>query len=363
MNKTIHENIEKLKELGEKKHAIEKAKINWQYEDLERRERENNAFANLKLAPLDKAGIDKLIQSNREYIELAKGGSVFLGIEDFDGVVPMFARNIIFVAAKTGTGKSTTSANITLQAIRQNKRVLVVTNEENPTDILNRIIFNIRGWHYSDHRKITAEQQAEMDKMYPLLNQRITIVDDASNGVGGTTTTLEGMESILHHLKQEEIKYDVIIIDYIQNFISSLKIPSLDQWKVIDRIGKMLDQFKSNYNAPIIVMSQLKEGDAPFKERIEKCKSFLNSVTCAIEIDTDFESKSTSWTIRKARFNGTNGKVIHTGFDKGRYIKYDVEFELKNQADKLRRELQAKQVENGKQLQSMIEKMKQTERA
>jgi predicted ATP-dependent serine protease len=361
MNKTINEHIDKLKELGEKKHAIETAKINWQYEDLEKREREHKAFSNLRIAPLSKEGVDRLIHSNREYIELARTGSVFLGIDDFDGVVPMFARNIIFVAAKTGTGKSTTSANITLQAIRQNKRVLVITNEENPTDILNRIIFNLRGWHYSDHRKITPEQQAEMDKMYPLLNQRISIVDDGSNGVGGTTTTLEGIEAILSTLKQEEVKYDVIIIDYIQNIISSLKIPSLDQWKVIDRVGKMLDQFKSHYNAPIIVMSQLKEGDAPFKERIEKCKSFLNSVTCAIEIDTDFEAKTTSWTIRKARFNGTNGKVITTGFDKGRYVKYDVEFEIKAQADKLRKDLQAKQVENGNQLQSMIEKMKQTE--
>lgn len=338
--------IQVSKDLSTKELELRKARVEAQYEKLAKQNEEQEGFKKFKIG-FNEERINHLKLQNREYIDLAKKGAVFLGIDDFIGCVPIFPRNLILVGAETGAGKSTLTANMTWQFLKQSKRVLVITNEEHPTDILNRTICLKNNWPYHDHTTITAEQQDEFDKMYPIFSQRLDIIDDNYNGVGGLTTTLEGLKTILENLKEKvkngEEPYGVIIIDYYQNANTSSKNPGANGFEVLHEVGRALDLFKNVYNAPIILLSQLKalaneDDTTPFKERIEGRKSVFNFSTCAIEVRADKQHNRTEWIFRKSRFSKAMGKTVLTGFDKGRYVPYNREFARRSEAEKTERE-------------------------
>ena len=331
-------------ELSSKEMEIRKATVDLKYEKLTKQKQELESFKNFSIGWNDEK-LKTLKAQNREYIDLAKTGCTFLNIAEFTGMVPVFPRNLVLVGAETGAGKSTLTANMTMQFLRQSKRVLTITNEEHPTDILNRVICLFKGWSYHDHASITPEQQDVFDEMYPKITERLDIVDDNYNGVGGLTTTIEGLESILTSLKANPKKYDIIIIDYFQNINSSHKNPGASGFEVLHNVGRALDLFKNVYNAPIILLSQLKaagsEDDSkPFEERIPGRKSIMTFATCAIEAKADKENSCTEWIFRKSRFAKSMGKKIKTGFDRGLYVPHTVEFKRKMEEERVARQMQ-----------------------
>lgn len=341
--------LQATKELSKKEFELKKAKVEIQHEKLQKQVQELEGFKNFKIGSSTERIMNLKIQ-NREYIDLAKKGAIFLSIDDFQGLVPLFPRNLILVGAETGAGKSTLTANMILQFLRQKRKVLVITNEEHPTDILNRTICLSKGWAYHDHTTITPEQQDEFDRMYPVISQKLEIIDDNYNGVGGLTTTIEGLKTILGSLKEEakngEEPYGAIIIDYYQNINTSSKAPGANGFEVLHEVGRELDLFKNIYNSPIILLSQLKaitkeDDSTPFKERIEGRKSVFNFCTCAIEAKADKENSRTEWIFRKSRFSKAMGKTVITGFDKGRYVPYNREFARKSEAEKMERQMNA----------------------
>jgi predicted ATP-dependent serine protease len=131
--------IEEASELSKKEFALRKARVEVQHEKLNQQIRELEGFKSFKIG-VSKDRIENLKSQNREYIDLAKKASVFLKIDDFKGLVPLFPRNLILVGAESGHGKSTLTANMAFQFLAQNRKVLIITNEEHPTDVLNRMI-------------------------------------------------------------------------------------------------------------------------------------------------------------------------------------------------------------------------------
>lgn len=348
-------------ELREKEYELRKHRVEYQHVELQERLAQKKAFKNLPIGQNIGERAKSLIKENREYIEYAKKATVFLDLEVFKDKVALFPRNIILIGAQTGTGKSTTGANFILSHVMKKKKVLVITNEEYPTDILNRVICLIHGWAYTNHDEVTPEMQSEFDRLYPLLMQKIEIIHDMFNGVGGTTTTLEGIQSIYDTLYQQyksgEKPYDAIIIDYIQNIKSSLNYPNIPQWQVLDKFGALSDAWKGLYPAPIILLSQLKEkssdGDDNFKDRIEKFKAVMNHATTAIEVVADRENLRSEWIFRKSRFKDCVNSRAFTGYNKGKYVEYTSEFarkvELKN-TEKKHRDLMGKVFKNKEEI-------------
>lgn len=325
-------------ELKEKQHAVYKKRVESQYKQLQTMEEMDMSFDNLPIGENIAERYSKLAEENEEYFKMAKNASVFLDMEVFKDKVALFPRNIILISAETGTGKSTTVANFVSTFISKGKKkVLIITNEEYPHDILNRILFLQNNWVYSNHDDVTPEQLALCKKAYPILGQRIEIIHDGFNGgMGGVTTTLEGIKGVCGILKKKlangDEPYDAILIDYIQNVSSSVNAPGMAKWQVMQQLGTYLDNFKGQYPAPIIAFSQLKsdsKGEKDFKERLEGFKGFMNHATTAIELKVNREYLYTEWIFRKNRFKSGMNTSVFTGFDRGKYVEYTNEFKQK----------------------------------
>jgi len=324
---------EVIADLNKKKSELEKARIETQHEQLQEQRRELEMLSSFDLSKNDADYITALAKSSTDYLMKAKKSKVFLN-SHFKGKVPLFPRNLILLGAETGTGKSTISANLTYNALMQGQKVLVLTNEEHPADVYNRISSLIKGWYYGDHENFTPEQIEFFEQNIERLSKKLTVVGDNYRGMTSCTTSIEGIESVLNNALIKNAEFDLIILDYYQNVDKSVKVPGMADWQVQYRLCKFLDQYKNMTNAAIVVLAQKKEGnkdkELPFKEAIEGRKTIVNVSTCAINVIKDAELSRKIFEIKKSRFNSCIGEKIYVGFSKGKYVEYTDEF--KNEA-------------------------------
>lgn len=326
---TMQKASAEVNEIAQKEFKIRKHRANLQSKAIDEDAELLEATKNVRLDIIDPEYFANLAVENTTYFEYAQNCPDFLN-PDFRDMVPFFARNLIFIGAESGNGKSTIAGNVAFHTIRQNKNVLILTNEEIDSDVYNRVTCLVKGWGYTNHRYFTRDQIDVFNQMYPVLGQRLTVVSDKYNGRSGTTTTFEGIKSILDSLLTTQKKYDVIVIDYFQNISTSLEDRNSPEWKILDKVCKYLDNFRKLYNAPIILLGQMKpsngEDTAPYKERIERCKAIYNVATCCLEVKADVENSRTEFICHKSRFTKGIGQKIFAGFDKGKYIQHDAIF-------------------------------------
>jgi replicative DNA helicase len=253
--------------------------------------------------------------------------------------VPFFRKNFILIGARTGEGKSTAVANIAFGVMGSRHpvtgktlRVLVLTNEERAEDFYNRVTSLIKGWHYTNHSKFTKEQTDTFRKMIPVLasNGRLTVIDNNHNGSHGVTTSIEGIATVFENLIEKKEYYDVIMIDYYQNIIHSQKYPHLSENEVQARLSRMMDKYKNEYPAPIVMMAQInapdKDDKVPFQYRIKGRKIIMDPATFAVEMVRDTKNLRTKWVVHKSRFTEAIGSDFFTGYDRGKFIPYTTAF-------------------------------------
>lgn len=316
-----------------KENELHKYRISSQYKLMQEKKHLKKVTSSIDLSLNNTAMIDQIKKENDEYFEALRHSKVFIN-NDFKTLVQHTPKSVTLVAASTGEGKSTISANLTLHSIIQKQKVMVIVNEEKRNDVYNRITALIKGWSYTNHQEFTVEQQKTFVDFVKVLSQRVMVIDNDHNGVAGQTSTIEGIEAIfkqlLHDYRNGGEVYNEIIIDYYQNISMSSEHPHLANWQVQERFGDLIDWFKNVYPAPIVILAQKKptkeDDEIGFKESIEGRKSIINKVTCAIEVRADRENYRTAWHIKKSRFSEGNGKTVYTGYDKGKYVPYDKDF-------------------------------------
>ena len=325
-------------ENSKKKTLIETERVNVQLEKMEQDKLDLKRAKEANYGALSPDQIAHIQKENDDYIAAAKTSMSFIN-KTFDGVVPFFRKNLILIGAQTGFGKSTAVANIAFRVKDQinpstgkYRTTLILTNEEQAEDVYNRVTSLAMGWSYTNHSAFTDEQTEVYRKAIPAwaANGLITVVDNTHGGSHGVTTSLEGIESVFEKLLADRIYYDVIIIDYYQNIITSKRDATMSENEVQARLSRMLDRYKNLYPAPIILMAQMKPQDreerTPWQERIKGRKIIADSCTFIVEMAANFQEMSTEWTVWKSRFTQAVGRQFTTGWDKGRYVEHTPEF-------------------------------------
>lgn len=331
--------LEKLKaDTAAKKAVLDSRRVDAQMEAMEQNDRDMATAKGTNFGQLTAEQVAEIQRANDEYMEAAKHAMTFID-PVFDNIVPFFRKNFILLGARTGDGKSTAVANIAFSTMGKTnlqtgklRRVLVLTNEEKAEDFYNRITCLIKGWHYTNHNKFTKEQKDTFHKMIPILASggRLTVVDNNHNGSHGVTTSIEGISTVFDNLLAHEEYYDVVLIDYYQNIIHSQKYPNLSENEVQARLSRMMDRYKNEYPAPIVMMAQInppdKDDKVPFQHRIKGRKIIMDPATFAAEMMRNTAEYYTKWIVHKTRFTEAIGKDIKTGYDRGRFVKYDTAF-------------------------------------
>jgi len=325
------------KEVLEKELIIRGRKADALVEKINQNDRDISAAKAINYGSLSEEEIEAKQKENTDYMGAAKHKMPFI-TEDFDQAVPFFRKNLILIGAPTGSGKSTTVANIIHRLIHARNaktgkryRVLVLTNEEKSEDVYNRVTCLIKGWSYTNHDKFSEAQVEEFNKYLVGLSKSgtLTVVDDQFGGAMGTTTTVEGICQVFDNLIEKQDYYDVVLLDYYQNVTESKKNLTMGEYECQALLARRLDRYKNIYPAPIVVLAQVREIDqarTPFKIRIEGRKTILNVSTCALEIVAKPADRCTDWITHKSRFNEAMGKIVQTGYDSGKYVPYNAEF-------------------------------------
>lgn len=325
------------RDLQAQKMILEKKRVGRDLQKLRETEDELERAKNTSFGVPDEKHIEHVRKENRDYIDAAKHSMLFIN-NAFYGIVPFFRKNLIFIGAKTGEGKSTIVANTAAHVIRQKnpltgnlRKVLVITNEEKTEDVLNRVTCLMHGWHYVNHDQFTPEQVEKMDEMIGALSRggRMMVIDNNYNGIPGMTTTLEGIQMIFDNLLRDGVYYDAILIDYYQNIKSSKNDPHLNEWEVQAKLANMLDNYKNIYPAPIVLLGQVEpttKEDKPFQQRIKGRKVIMDPCTLVMEMIAERKELRTKWIVHKSRFTQAIGQEFYTGYHKGKYVLYDDSF-------------------------------------
>ncbi|HXN74861.1 MAG TPA: hypothetical protein VN855_00020, partial [Candidatus Acidoferrum sp.] len=177
--------LEKKKdEVQSKELKIRERRADNEIEKMQERDKNSELAKTINYSEMAENELEKIQKDNTDYILAARNKMIFIN-EAFDRIIPFFRKNLILVGSETGYGKSTTVANIARETIRRvdektkkRCRVLIITNEEQPEDVYNRITCLVHGWPYTEHDKFTDEQILEFNKYIKALskNGMITVI-------------------------------------------------------------------------------------------------------------------------------------------------------------------------------------------
>lgn len=355
LNEKLQKDLEldrRKKAVSEKDLILKEHRVDRDLNELIKNTTEMDQAKGVSFGRMTEKAIADLVASNDEYMMAAKNAMLFIN-SDFGKLVPYFRKNVIVIGGDTGDGKSTVVANIVYNTItRKNPatgkagRCLVISNEEAEEDVYNRVTALAKGWKYTNHDKFTEEQRKVFSDHIPIWakNGRLTIIGDVYQGIPGWTTTVEGIEAIFNNLIRDNEIYDCVIIDYYQNIRGSKIDPRLDEYECQRKLAGFLDQMKLRYPGAIVVMAQMKKlaGDddtTPFNVRLKGSKLICDKATFICELIPERKLLRSKWVVWKSRFTDAVGQSIYTGYDKGKFVPYSIEFQ-KNVAKLVERNLE-----------------------
>jgi G3E family GTPase len=228
--------------------------------------------------------------------------------------------------ASTGSGKSTFVANSAhYLAFVENKKVLIIVNEESTVDVGARISCLHRGYSIHKFRRGTqAYPQFILDEISDLtfLSGKINIYDAAKS-----EAMVRSFEGIMKLIEQAKLTYDVIFIDYYQNIDRSLADPIMNAFEAQARFASRVDIAKNNAKCPIILMGQIRKTDDDFEQRIKGRKLIVDKCTDVFELVVEKEKSRTTMKIHKDRWGGKQGEEVYLGYEDGFLKFYNDDFE------------------------------------
>lgn len=240
-----------------------------------------------------------------------------------EAVAPGFflSQGLVLVGGVSGKGKSTLASNLIAGYIEsgQDKPVTVITNEESTEAIYNRAACVLLKYNFYDFQKGKLVKSAlnEVEDTAVMLADRINVVDDDAWDM----TCLEDVQAVLEYAAQSDA--GLVLVDYFQTVAFSRENPHMEPFQVSKKLGLYLKDYGRKVGIPIICFAQLKtqtkDSKTEFKDRVENDKTIYNHAFQAIEIEPDFDARTTKFIVHKDRFGYTQGHIIETKFVNGRY--------------------------------------------
>lgn len=250
--------------------------------------------------------------------------------ESLTAVIPFTRENLYLFCALTGSGKSTIAANITFPLWKQQKKILVISNEETKQDVLFRIAALELGYNFNEYKKgqMSLEKQRECIRLFPDISQYVKVLDVTWRD--GLTTKIEGVQKALESVIGQG--YSCVLIDYYQLIKDSLVDKERTRYDVLNDFRIWLGRYIKRCEIPVCLFVQLysmskKGGAKDIDARIKECSAVVEPATVIIEAIPNFEDSTTDFIIHKDRF-GAAGHRITCPFQNGRYLKALSEREL-----------------------------------
>ena len=309
------------KTIEEKAEWLRHKKINRAYSTGKRVEMEIAKTQNLDLRTIPDNFYEDLQAKAKEIRQAQKVSMPFITAK-LTELVPLSFPNLITIGATSGSGKTTAAANITFQLYKNGQRVLILSNEELSLDVLDRISCMELGYDVNKRSTFTDEQNAELDKLRPIVGEFVRVVDTTYAGNPQLTCSVEGIDAILKSLEKQEAYYDCIILDYYQKVTISKENPNQNDHETLMELSNILDKAYKVVKAPIVVMCQLhpssKEAN-DFEKRIKSGKSIMMVSTCVVELErVEGVDYASDWICHKDRW-GKSGKTVRTTWIKGKF--------------------------------------------
>lgn len=250
--------------------------------------------------------------------------------ESLTAAIPFTRENLYLFCALSGSGKSTIAANISYPLWKQDKKILVISNEESKQDVLFRIAALELGYSFNEYKKglMSLERQRECIKLFPEISKNVKVLDVTWRD--GLTTKIEGVQKALESVVGQG--YSCVLIDYYQLIKDSLYDKGRTRYDVLNDFRIWLGRYIKKCEIPICLFVQLysmgkKGGVKDIDARIKECSAVVEPATVIIEAVPNFEDSTTDFIIHKDRF-GVAGHRITCPFQHGRYMKALSEREL-----------------------------------
>ncbi len=300
--------------LDEKKEELRAYRINTDHAKLRDNQERLATIKSIDLSYTTDADLERMSSLQKEVTESLDKRMQFITPE-LTKIVPFHYPNLLLFGACTGKGKSTIAANIAHSLYKENKRTLILSNEEVELSVFNRVASLELGYNYNRNKEFSEEQNRCLGEVRVKIKSHLTVVD-LERSCGGTSA-VEGMREIFEKLSSGEYQYDCVIIDYYQKVNHSERTKG---WETLLEFTNLLDKSYKTIKAPIVVLAQLNiNTDLEFEGRIKFGRSIIMASTFAMEVKADFEKSETTWTCHKARF-GEAGVSINTKWREGRYL-------------------------------------------
>jgi hypothetical protein len=330
---------EKTVQLAEKKKLIEQNRTEKAYQLILKEEEDKARLSNVDILAINPKFIEKMDQDHEMTVQSMKDRLPFVNPTLTD-LVPFSFPNLLFIGAKTGSGKTSFTSAAVLTLLRAGKKVLVISNEELAANYYNRVLCLNKGWNINRMKEFTPEQHEELRRLRTQTYEtgRLNVIDSDFADMKGATSTLEGMKLIFEKLYEIQLTqdgkcpYHAIFVDYFQNCGTSINNSRMRKHEVLEELTKFLDTMYKKLHAPITVLGQIKpesKDETDLEFRIKDSRSIYVPATFALELQPDKAKSSTRFIVHKHRWSSRAGESIELGFDRGHFVEYTMAFQEK----------------------------------
>ena len=268
-----------------------------------------------------KESIRKMFKSAANYNKMLSERLTLIN-DSLTAAIPFTRENLYLFCAYTGSGKSTVAANISYPLWKQQKKVLIISNEEPELDIIFRIACLEKGYNFNLYKKgrMSQEQQMECFRLFEEITQYVKVIDVVYKD--GITTKIEGVKKLMENVKGQG--YSCVLIDYYQLIKDSINDKDRTRYDVLNDLRVWLGQYIKGCEVPVVLFVQLySQGKRPSKDidmRIKECSAIVEPASVIIEIVPNIDEEYSDFIIHKDRF-GVAGHKIMCPYRNGRFLK------------------------------------------